>query len=221
MTALRLITTPLALLMLVAAASGCGSATPKPPAAAPATSTAGGVSPATTPAATTGAPASGAGALVAEAQAAAAGDIPDNQVFLGFQSPAGYSLRYPEGWLQHGTGPRVTFQDKNNLIRVVVSSGPAFTAASVRADVAALEARNASFRAGVPTAIVLRSGPAFRVTYSTESAPNPVTNKRVTLAVDRYYLSRAGRRAVVDLGAPTGVDNVDAFRLIITSFRWR
>jgi len=156
------------------------------------------------------------------AQAAAAGDIPDNQVFLTFgNATAGYSIRYPEGWLQRGNGKSVTFQDKNNRIRIVVSNGPAFTAASVRADVAALRSTNASFQATSPVRLALPADPAFKVSYSTESAPDPVTNKRVTLAVDRYYLSKGGKRAIVDLGAPRGVDNVDAFRMISRSFRWR
>ena len=50
---------------------------------------------------------------------------------------------------------------------------------------------------------------------------NPVTGKRVTLVVDRYYLAAHGRRAVLDEGTPQGVDNVDAYRLIAQSFRWR
>ena len=53
------------------------------------------------------------------------------------------------------------------------------------------------------------------------SAPNPVTGKRVTLVVDRYYMSNARHHAVVDLGTPQGVDNVDAYRLMIESFRWK
>jgi hypothetical protein len=48
-----------------------------------------------------------------------------------------------------------------------------------------------------------------------------VTGKRVTLVVDRYYLWRGGKIAVVDLGTPRGVDNVDAYRLMIESFMWR
>ena len=61
----------------------------------------------------------------------------------------------------------------------------------------------------------------MRATYSTESAPNQVTGKRVTLVVDRYELSSGGRVAVIDLGTPRGVDNVDAYRMMINSFRWR
>jgi len=48
-----------------------------------------------------------------------------------------------------------------------------------------------------------------------------VTGKRVTLVVDRYYFAHAGKEAIVDLGTPVGVDNVDAYRLMIESFRWR
>lgn len=218
MTRYRPFTILVAVLALSAAAAGCGSSS-KTPAAAPAPTTTAATPPAAT---TTTVPASAAGALTAEAQAAAAGDIPDNQVFLAFgNAAAGYSIRYPEGWLQSGHGPNVTFQDKNNRIRIVVSNGPAFTAASVRADIAALKSTNASFRATSPAPVALPAGPAFMVSYSTESAPDPVTNKRVTLAVDRYYLSKGGKRAIVDLGAPKGVDNVDAFRMISQSFRWR
>jgi hypothetical protein len=61
----------------------------------------------------------------------------------------------------------------------------------------------------------------FKAVYSTVSAPSAVTGKRVALVVDRYYLWRGGRLAVVDLGTPVGVDNVDAYRLMIESFRWR
>jgi hypothetical protein len=39
--------------------------------------------------------------------------------------------------------------------------------------------------------------------------------------IDRYYLPGHGRVAVLDLGTPVGVDNVDAYRLISRSFRWR
>jgi hypothetical protein len=69
--------------------------------------------------------------------------------------------------------------------------------------------------------MTISGAPVWKVTYTTESAPNPVTGKRVTLLVDRYYLARNGKEAIVDLGTPKGVDNVDAYRLMIESFRWR
>jgi hypothetical protein len=159
-----------------------------------------------------------AGALQAEATAAATGDIPDNQVFLTFRDPsAGYSLKYPEGWAQSGGGDRLTFRDKNNVVRVVVARAPRPTVAAVRRQLAQLGVHVT----GGPTRRTISGKPALEVVYETTSPPNPVTGKRVTLVVDRYYLWRAGKEAIVDLGTPQGVDNVDAYRLIIESFRWR
>jgi hypothetical protein len=199
-------------LVVLAALPGCGGSGghggAPPQATAARTATSGG--------ATTSA--SGPGALQAEANSAAAGDIPDNQMFLVFQAGAGYSIKYPEGWAQQGAGDRVTFRDKNNIARIVVSAGAAPTLAGVRADVARLSGVQVQ---SPPQAITVSGSSAFKVVYSTESSPNAVTGKRVTLVVDRYYLSKGGRRAVVDLGTPRGVDNVDAYRLMIESFRWK
>jgi hypothetical protein len=203
------------LVSAVVAAAGCGSsghgagtATIPPPTAASASG-----------AGTTTSSSGGPGALQAEANAIAAGDIPDNQVFLTFENVSGrYSLKYPEGWAQQGIGPRVTFRDKNNIVRIVVAPGTLPTKASVQADIAHLYGAHVQ---GAPQPVTLFGRPAFKVVYSTESVPNAVTGKRVKLVVDRYYLWKSGRRAVVDLGTPEGVDNVDAYRLMIESFRWR
>src|SRR5207302_14713 len=136
----------------------------------------------------------GVGALQAEARSAATGDIPDNQVFLVFRNrAAGYSLKYPEGWAQSGSGSRVTFRDKNNIVRIVVGTGSPPTIAEVRAELRRLSAHVTR----QPASIALGAARAIKVVYTTESARNPVTGKRVTLAVDRYYLGRAGRRAIV------------------------
>jgi hypothetical protein len=200
-----------AALILAVAAAGCSGSSPRhtqPRAAGPATTT----SPSTVP--------NNSGALQAEANAAAAGDIPDNQIFLPFRNiHAGYSIKFPEGWAQQGSGRIVVFRDKNNLVRIVINAGLAPTAASVRRDVARLS--GAKVQAKAQRSLRLSGGSAWKTVYSTVSAPNAVTGKRVTLVVDRYYLWREGRTAVIDLGTPQGVDNVDAYRLMIESFRWR
>jgi hypothetical protein len=158
-------------------------------------------------------------ALQAEANSAATGDIPDNQVFIGFRdTAAAYSMKYPEGWAQQGSGARVTFRDKNNIVRVVVTSGTPPTAARIHGDLARLRGVHVQ---RVPQPITINGARAFKVVYTTESAPNVVTGKRVTLVVDRYYLTHARKEAILDLGTPVGVDNVDAYRLMIESFRWR
>ena len=57
---------------------------------------------------------------------------------------------------------------------------------------------------------------AFHLT----SPPDAVTGKQVPLTVDRYYVPGANGLAIVSLSTPDGVDNVDAFRQMIESFKW-
>jgi hypothetical protein len=134
----------------------------------------------------------GSEAAPSEAQAAATGDIPDNQVFLVFHDPqAGYSIRYPEGWARKGSANDVSFQEKANVVHVVV-------------------------RKGAP-----HGKPGVKTTLSGRSAPDPVTGKRLPLTIDRYEFPHGGKVAVVDLVTPVGVDNVDAYRLIGESFQWQ
>jgi len=164
----------------------------------------------------TGAP----GALSAEARSAGTGDIPDTQVFLAFQDAA-YTVKYPEGWTQKGSGADVTFSDKNNVVHLVLRPGGAPSVASVTAELTRLRASAPTLRFRVPKAVHLTAGTGIKSTYTTRSTPSPVTGKSVTLIVDRYELARDGKRMTVDLGTAVGVDNVDAYRMIINSFAWR
>src|SRR5690348_6211036 len=87
-------------MVLAIALTGCGG-TSHTAATKPATTQETGA-PSVTPTTTA---AGSPGALQAEANAAAAGDIPDNQVFLVFDNArAGYSMKYPEGWARYGSG---------------------------------------------------------------------------------------------------------------------
>jgi hypothetical protein len=208
-------------LVLVAllTAAGCGgsgassSSSSTPAATNPATASGG--------ASTTSGGASTGGALSAEATSAATGDIPDTQAFVKYANPAvGYSMSYPEGWAQRGAGDRVTIQDKNNIVRITVRNERP-TVATVAAEIAKLKASTPTLAAGTPSVVPLKSGPAIKVTYSTQSAPNPVTNKRVLLNVDRYELTHGGKTAIVELGSPKGVDNIDAYKMMINSFKWQ
>jgi hypothetical protein len=201
---------------LAAVLAGCGGSTQKA-ASPPTTQVVTTQATTTTGSPTTTAPAPDA--LQAEANSAAAGDIPDNQVFLVFRNArAGYSMKYPEGWAQQGNGATVVFRDKNNIVRIDVDDGGVPTVAAIEAELQGLKGARV---VSTPQPIQLSDGRGYKVVYSTESAPNAVTGMRVTLIVDRYYLAHGGRRAVVDLGTPQGVDNVDAYRLMIESFRWR
>ena len=173
------------------------------------------------PASSTGAAQEGGGALAADARSAATGDIPDSQNFLTLKdSQLRLSMIYPEGWTVQRTGSAVTIQDKNNLVRISLTAGSRPTASDVRAQLAALKRLTPTLAAGAVRPVSLKSGPAVRASYTTQSAPNPVTGKSVKLTVDRYVLGHAGRVAVIDLGTPVGVDNVDAYKRMIESFKW-
>lgn len=161
-------------------------------------------------------------AVPSEAQATATGDIPDNQVFLLFRDPAaGYSVRYPEGWARKGSGNDVTFQEKANVIHIAVTRGPAPTEASVVAGIEQMRKSDPTVHSTPPEALTINGAPVVKVSYTRLSAPDPVTGKRLQLTIDRYLYAKAGKVAVMDLGTPVGVDNVDAYRMISESFRWR
>jgi hypothetical protein len=134
----------------------------------------------------------GGAAVPSEAESLATGDIPDNQEFLTFTDrPAGYSVKYPAGWARTGSGNDVTFREKGNLVHIVVRSGKA------------------------------KSGSGEKKTLTRQSAPDPVTGKSSPLLVDIYEYEGAGKVAVLELSTPEGVDNVDAYRMISESFKWR
>lgn len=132
----------------------------------------------------------------------------------------GYSIKYPEGWTQSGRAHDITFRDKNNLVHVLIAAGGAPTAASLTTQLNALKASDPTLIFRAVKAVRVGSNHAMRAVYTTESSPNPVTGKRVKLIVDRYELAHGGHVATVDLGTPVGVDNVDAYRMMIDSFRW-
>ena len=167
-------------------------------------------------------PAAGTEAVPSEAQSAATGDIPDNQTFLLFRDPgAGYSVRYPEGWARKGSGNDVTFQEKANVIHIAVARGPAPTEASVAAGIEQMRKGDPTVHSTSPERLTLNGAPVVKVTYTRLSAPDPVTGKRLQLTIDRYLYAKGGKVAVIDLGTPVGVDNVDAYRMISESFQWR
>ncbi|OLE35373.1 MAG: hypothetical protein AUG48_10795 [Actinobacteria bacterium 13_1_20CM_3_68_9] len=163
----------------------------------------------------------GSSTSTSEAQAAATGDIPDTQKFLKFKNTkAGYSIPYPEGWAQKGSANDVTFSDKGNSVHIVISKGAAPTVSSVAAELKKQAANDPTLKPGTPQQMTVGAGPAIHVVYHLQGPPDPVTGKRLTLMVDRYVLASHGRVATVDESTPVGVDNVDAYRMIINGFKW-
>ena len=151
------------------------------------------------------------------------GDIPDNQAFVAFASPLGFSIKVPEGWARRESPAAVSFSDKYNALQVVVSARPAApTLASLKAiELAALEKSPKAVRVVSLKPVTLPAGPAFVAHYGVNSDPNPVTNKAIRLDAASYYLWKAGKLATLTVSAPAGADNVDQWLLMARSFAWQ
>ena len=203
---------------LVVAAAGCAGApagtTPVPtaPSTAPPTAAA------SASAAATNATPAGA------TEINPAGDIPDNQVFVPFTSPDNaVVVSVPEGWARAADGTATVFSDKFNSVRIEVASrATAADVASARAtDLPQLQASVPGFVLHDVRSVQRKGGTAVLITYDADSAVNPVTGKAVRASVERYTFWQGGRQAVLTLAGPTGADNVDPWRIVSDSLRWR
>jgi len=148
------------------------------------------------------------------------GDIPDSQVFLNYAGP-GFSIQVPEGWARADAPNGATFSDKYNTLEVTVA--PAAAAPSVE-EVKSTEAKALApnGRAVDVTSIKevkLSGGRAIRIDYSSNSAPNAVTNKAIRLEDVRFLLFGGGKLVTLDMSAPKGADNVDQWNLMANSIR--
>ncbi|MEO8409757.1 MAG: hypothetical protein ABI478_04240 [Propionivibrio sp.] len=151
------------------------------------------------------------------------GDILDNQAFVTFKSPLGFSVKVPEGWARRDEPSAVRFSDKYNTLRVAVSPRPAApTVANLKTnEVAALAKLPKAIRIHDLQPLSLPAGSAVVVTYDANSDPNPVTNKAIRLENANYYFWKAGHLATLTLSAPAGADNADQWRVMARSFTWQ
>lgn len=151
---------------------------------------------------------------------AAHGDIPDNAVFLTYHSAAwGFSIQYVEGWQVTTNPDGVTIRDKDSseTVRVVTMPNdvPAYVSGT---DLPALQS-TPGFKLVKRDTARVGSEIYVHLSYHAPADPDPVTGKQVASTIDRFYAPGPGL-AIVSLSTPDGVDNVDAFRQMITSFRW-
>ena len=152
------------------------------------------------------------------------GDIPDQQVFVAYTPPgAHFSVKVPEGWARSTTAQGVTFTDKLNSITLQeATAATAPTAATAAAAVVPqLAGQVPAFAAGKVSTVTRSSGPAVLVTYLGDSTPDPVTNKVVRDAFERYSFWQNGHEAVLTLSGPQGADNVDPWKIVSDSLKWQ
>jgi hypothetical protein len=216
--------------------AGCGgtSATAPPPPTQPAAASAASQSSVPSASATTQSAAASASAATQAPKAGVEtpiapennppGDIPDNQVFVSFASPAGgYKLDVPEGWARMVNGATASFTDnKFNSVGVdVTSAAAAPTVDSVRTSVVPmLEQSGRAVQVQKVEPMSLPSGAAVRVTYTANSDPNAVTGKQIRLENEQYIFFKNGKQAMLTLSAPQGSDNVDQWQRMAQSFAW-
>jgi len=152
------------------------------------------------------------------------GDIPDTQVFITYKSSAGmYSLKAPEGWARTESGTDVKFVDKFDGEQVAVTmTQKAPTLESVKTEqLAALEKNGRAVKVTKVESMKMPGGlTAIAVSYTSNSDPDPVTNKQIRLENVTYYYYMPGMLAALTLWAPLGADNVDQWKLISESFKW-
>jgi hypothetical protein len=151
------------------------------------------------------------------------GDIPDSQVFIVFKSPAGFSIKVPEGWARKNTGDTTVFNDKYDRIALTTgAAGHPLDLAYAKSTLAPeLEKSGHAVTIHKVLEANLKAGKAIRIIYDSNSEPNDVTNKQVREENERFFYAKDGKLVTLDLSAPKGADNADQWKLISSSFRWK
>lgn len=150
------------------------------------------------------------------------GDIPDNQAFVPFVGQ-GFVVKVPEGWAQSAQGDATRFADKFNTIEVIVlpdpgAKGPEAARDALLADLAAKGRAVAITKSAI---VKTAAGPALHVTFDSNSDPDPVTTKQLREENEAYVWGHGDHMVELVLSAPKGADNVDSWKLISSSFRWK
>ncbi len=151
------------------------------------------------------------------------GDIPDNQVFIDYISPLGFSLKVPEGWARRDLPDGVSFADKYGRVTVTQTAAPKIPSVEETKQtlVPDLEKNPRAVKVAAVKSVKLPAGPAILISYGSNSDPNSVTNKAIRLENDRYYFWKDGKLVAVNFSAPAGADNADQWDMMARSFRWR
>ncbi|MFD3916199.1 hypothetical protein [Streptomyces sp. NPDC058603] len=153
-----------------------------------------------------------------------AGDIPDDQAFVTYTPPAGgFTVKVPEGWARGTSGGSTVFTDKLNRIEIATVDTPAPPSpASVTAKtVPVLREKVPAFSQGKASMVTRHAGQAVLLTYRGDGAPDEVTGKTVHDAFERYTFYHRGQEVDLTLSGPVGADNVDPWRIVSDSLRWR
>lgn len=152
------------------------------------------------------------------------GDIPDNAVFVDHTAPGSrVHFMVPEGWAMARSGPVTTYTDKYNSISIEVRrrAGAPTVATARKEDVPELRSTVSNFALGGITTVTRQHGAAVHIAYLLDSPPNPVTDKVVRDAAERFEFWHAGQEAILTLTGPQNADNVDPWQIVSDSLQWK
>jgi hypothetical protein len=151
------------------------------------------------------------------------GDIPDNQAFVAYApSGASYSLKVPEGWSRRAQGGVVTFSANLNRIQVQErKAAGTLSAGAVKATLPKLAKSIKGFSSAQVSTVSRPAGHAVRIAYLATAPTDAVTGRSGVDEFEQYLFVRNGRELVLTLSAPKGSDNVDPWRVVTTSVRWK
>jgi hypothetical protein len=151
------------------------------------------------------------------------GDIPDDQVFITYASPLGFTIKIPQGWARADRADGAVFNDKYDRVALTEASMAAQPDLAMAKATLVPELKQTARAVTIAKvkSVTLPAGPAILVSYGSNSDPNPVTNKAIRLENDRYYFWQAGKLVTLDMSAPAGADNVDQWNLMARSFKWQ
>jgi hypothetical protein len=145
------------------------------------------------------------------------GDIPDSTAFVPYVSkPGRFQITIPEGWARRTKPSQVTFTSKLN--EVLLQWGPR---SSAKAEITALGRKAPAFQLEKTSKVTLPGGPATLLQYQENSKPNAVTGQQYRLERLQFDFVRGSREVALTLSSTVGSDNVDAWRTISESFRWK
>lgn len=162
------------------------------------------------------------GSAAAEASGSTiGGDVPDNAVFETYHGTnPSFSIKYVQGWQVKSQPDGVAIRDKDSSETVVIVAAQADVGGYVTStDLPALKAE-AGFKLVTQDTVKVGTSTYQHLLFHVTSPPDAVTGKQVPLVVDRYFVPGPAGLAIVSLATPDGVDNVDAFLLMIKSFAW-
>ncbi|MFY4777079.1 hypothetical protein [Metabacillus sp. RGM 3146] len=153
------------------------------------------------------------------------GDISDSQAFVDFTSQKNtYSLVVPEGWARSANANNVQFVSKLDGVKISeeIPFASTLTVDDVKTNwIPKLQSNERAVNVDSITKVHLPVGDAVRIVYSSNSEQNTVTGKQVRLENNAYLYQKNNTLVILSLWAPLGSDNVDQWRKMSTSFRWK